>query len=255
VVVLDKGDEASIKIKPIRERVLDVVGYRPFEAQRRVFIIDPADEMTLEAQDALLKTLEEPPPSAILILITAYPDTLRPTIQSRCRRLRFGWLSEDDVARVLVETCDVTAAASRAMAAASGGSVSRALAEESGDLEDDRETALGLLAASAKPRDVPARLKAATALAQVGTKRRVGEALGTRLSIVASLLRDLGAISAGGPSAPIANADLADTLGGLAGSFSLARVSDGFAAVDRAQAALDRHASPKIVADWVALTL
>ena len=94
VVVIDQGDEASIKIKHLRERLLEVVGYRPFEARRRVFIIDPADEMTPEAQDALLKTLEEPPSSATLILVTAYPDTLRPTIQSRCRRLRFGSLAE-----------------------------------------------------------------------------------------------------------------------------------------------------------------
>ena len=74
--------------------MLEVIGYRPFEADRRVYIIDPADEMTVEAQDALLKTLEEPPSAAILVLITAYPDTLAPTIQSRCRRIRFGPLPE-----------------------------------------------------------------------------------------------------------------------------------------------------------------
>lgn len=191
----------------------------------------------------------------MLILISAYPDALRPTIQSRCRRLRFGWLSEGDVVRVLVERCQVSAVEARAMAAASGGSVTRAMAEASGDLAGDRETAVGLLAASAKARDVLGRLKAATALAQVSSKRRVGEALGTRLALVSSLLRDLGALAASGPSAPLANVDLADTLRGLAGSFNLARVSDGFAAIDRAQAALDRRASPKIVADWVALTI
>src|SRR5262249_32359587 len=90
VVMLDRGDEASIKIRALRERVLEVIGYRPFEAARRVYVIDPADDLTDEAQDALLKTLEEPPSAAILILVTAYPDMLHPTIQSRCRRLRFG---------------------------------------------------------------------------------------------------------------------------------------------------------------------
>src|SRR5262245_49499097 len=88
VTVVDKGGDASIKITVLRDRVLDVIGYRPFEADRRVYIIDPADEMTEQAQDALLKTLEEPPPAAILILISAYPDTLPATVQSRCRRLR-----------------------------------------------------------------------------------------------------------------------------------------------------------------------
>src|SRR5437016_6567385 len=80
VTELDNGDEASIKITPLRERILDVAGYRPFEAERRVYIIDPADRLTDQAQDALLKTLEEPPPAAILILITAFADSLVPTI-------------------------------------------------------------------------------------------------------------------------------------------------------------------------------
>src|SRR6187397_746979 len=74
VTWLDKGDAASIKIQPLREQILDAVGYRPFEGARRIFVINDADELTVQAQDALLKTLEEPPPAAILILITAYPD-------------------------------------------------------------------------------------------------------------------------------------------------------------------------------------
>jgi len=79
VVMLDRGDDATIKIKFLRERVLDVIGYRPFEAVRRVFII-AADDLQDGGQDALLKTLEEPPPSAMLILISAYPDSLSPTV-------------------------------------------------------------------------------------------------------------------------------------------------------------------------------
>jgi DNA polymerase III gamma/tau subunit len=54
VTLLDRGDEASIKIKPLRARVLVAVHYRPVEGRRRVYIIDPADALTDEAQDALL---------------------------------------------------------------------------------------------------------------------------------------------------------------------------------------------------------
>ena len=256
VTVLDKGDEASIKIKPVRERILDVIGYRPFEAERRVFIIDPADDLTFEAQDALLKTLEEPPPSAILILITAYPDTLRPTIQSRCRRLRFGPIAERDVRRILVERAGIAPAQADVLAAASGGSVGRALAASSGDLADDRDAALGLLRASAKGLQVQSRLKAAAAFAQVGSKRRIREAVSTRLSILAGLLRDLGAMATGVREPQLlAHADLAADLGELSAGFPLARVSEGYGVVDRAQAHLERNAGPKIVADWVALAL
>src|SRR6185436_2920156 len=59
VVTIEPEDgAATIKIEQLREGVLDAVGYRPFEANKRVFIIDPADAMTENGQDALLKTLE-----------------------------------------------------------------------------------------------------------------------------------------------------------------------------------------------------
>jgi DNA polymerase-3 subunit delta' len=253
VTFIQKGDEASIKIKHVRAGILEVVGYRPFEARRRVYVIDPADEMTYEAQDALLKTLEEPPPAAMLILVTAYPDTLLATIQSRCRRLRFGVLSESDVARVLVERAGMDAATARARAAASGGSVGRALAEDGDDFADDRDAAMALLTAARQGSILP-RLKAAAALAQHGSRRRDREALGERLAILSSLLRDLGAIAAAG-SVPLANSDVGDTLRQLAPAYPIDRVTTAFAAVGRAEEVLQRNASPKIVADWLAVAL
>jgi DNA polymerase-3 subunit delta' len=252
VVLIDKGDDASIKIGVIRERVLEAIGYRPFEAARRVFIIDPADDMGPEAQDALLKTLEEPPPSAILILVTAYPDTLAPTIQSRCRRLRFGPLVESDVARVLVERAGIDRAKAKKLAASSGGSVGRALAAETGSLDEDREAAFALvLAAQGR---VAQRLKASAEFAKHDSDRRDREALSDRLAIVGSILRDLGAMAVGRDAA-LVNGDREDDLRSLAKSFDLARVVAGYAAVHQAQASLDRNAGPKIVADWVAVSL
>jgi DNA polymerase-3 subunit delta' len=252
VVLIDKGDEASIKIRTIRERLLDVVGYRPFEGARRVYIIDPADAMTREAQDALLKTLEEPPAAAVIILISAYPDTLLPTIQSRCRRIRCGLLTEGDVARVLVERGGIDRATAPVLAAASGGSVARAMAERSGTFEADRDAALEFLAAQRG--GVAQRLKAAAALAAHGTKRRDREALVTRLVITQTLLRDLAALNIAS-QVPLANADLTGQLEALAPTFGLERVTDAYAAVGRAEAALDRNASPKIVADWLAVSM
>jgi DNA polymerase-3 subunit delta' len=251
VVVLDKGGEASIKIRALRERVLEAVGYRPFEARRRVFIIDPADELTLEAQDALLKTLEEPPPSAILILVTAFPDTLLPTVQSRCRRLRFAPLSDADVARVLEQQCSIEGKKARLMASGAAGSVERALAEEAGDLGDDRDAALALLQAAKTAGALP-RLKAAAALAQHASKRRDREALSARLGLLGSLCRDLAALRAGARDA-LANPDLAEPLAALEPSFDIARLSRAFGAIGDAQRALERNASPKIVADWVGI--
>ena len=64
----------------------------------RVVIIDHADALGVQAQDAILKTLEEPPSASVFVLITDRPDVLLPTVRSRCQRLRFGPLSPADVA-------------------------------------------------------------------------------------------------------------------------------------------------------------
>jgi DNA polymerase III subunit delta' len=251
VTVLDRGDEASIKIPALRDRVLESVNYRPFEAARRVFIIDPADAMTVQAQDALLKTLEEPPSAAIIVLVSAYADTLQPTIQSRCRRLRFGLLVEADVARIL-KAQGIDAGSATRMAAHAGGTVSRALTGQD-EFDEDRSAALGLLAA-ARGSGILARLKAATALTRHDSDRRDREALSDRLAILLSLLRDLTAIGASN-TLPLAHADLAGDLGGLVSAFNSERVMSAFDTVEAADDALGRNASPKLVADWIAVTI
>jgi DNA polymerase-3 subunit delta' len=253
VVIIDRGDEASIKIRTLRDRLLETVGYRPFEAERKVYVIDGAEDLTWEAQDALLKTLEEPPTAVILILVTAYPDTLRATIQSRCRRLRFSPLSERDVARVLVDRAGVAEADARVLAAASGGSVSRALAEEAGDLAEDRDAALAVLRAAGDDR-LSGRLKAGGSLAQHGSKRRDREALDARLAALGSLVRDL-TVLASGTEAGVTNPDLEPDLRRLLPRFDVRRLSAAYALVTGARQALDRNASPKILSDWVAVSL
>jgi len=64
VLVVEPGDSGTIKIEQVRE-VIDRSAYRPFEGRRRVVIVDEADALVIPAQHALLKTLEEPPPSSV----------------------------------------------------------------------------------------------------------------------------------------------------------------------------------------------
>ncbi len=253
VTLVDTGDAASIKIGALRSQVLATVNYRPFEGRRRVYIIDPADALGEEAQDALLKTLEEPPEAVVLILVSAYPDTLVPTILSRCRRVRFGPLPVSDVREVLVRRGTAPAEA-QARAAASAGSVTRALAGERGTFEQDREAALALLRAAGGAA-VAARLKSAEAFARHPSSRRAREAVGSRLAILQSLLRDLGALRAGSAE-PLAHADLEDALRKLAPAYDVPRAAAGYAAVTQALVhVLDDNASPKIIADWTAMTI
>jgi DNA polymerase-3 subunit delta' len=89
VRIIEPGETGNIKVEQVRE-VIDAAAYRPFEGKRRVVIIDRAEQLGEPAQNALLKTLEEPRPASIFILVSSRPDLLLPTVRSRCSRLRFG---------------------------------------------------------------------------------------------------------------------------------------------------------------------
>jgi DNA polymerase-3 subunit delta' len=254
VTVIDRGDVASIGIDVLRERLLTPVGYRPFEGSRRIFIVDRAEDVTDNAQDALLKTLEEPPPSAILILVTAYPDSLLSTIRSRCRRLRFGALDDHDVRRVLLQADPrMSPDEAQRRASAAGGSVERALALDTDEFVDDRQAAFGLLRA-VKRDAIAARLDASRVFAQVEKKRRARDAAYARLAILASLVRDLAALQARGADA-LANADLAGELEAIAPSFPGPRLVSAFGAIQQAETSIARNGNPKTVADWLAVTI
>ncbi len=101
VVVIEPGETGTIKIEPVRD-VIDRANYRPFEGRRRVVIVDEADALVDAAQNALLKTLEEPPQASVFILVSSMPDALLATVRSRCRPLRFGELAPADVAATLM---------------------------------------------------------------------------------------------------------------------------------------------------------
>src|SRR5688500_18417822 len=159
VVVIEPGDSGAIKIEPIRE-VIDQAGYRPFEGRRRVVIVDEADAMVPQAQNALLKTLEEPPSASVFMLVSSMPDALLATVLSRCPRLRFAPLSVADVADALMRDHEYGEADARAAAADADGSIGRALAAESVDLAEARDAAAHLLEQAAKVTDPVRRLDA-----------------------------------------------------------------------------------------------
>jgi DNA polymerase-3 subunit delta' len=255
VVMLVPGDTGTIKIDDVR-LVIDKAGYRPFEGRRRVVIIDEADALVPQAQNALLKTLEEPPSASSFLLVSSAPDALLATVRSRCPRLRFGTLTSTDVATVLVRDHEYTEADARAAAADSDGSVGRALAIASADLVEAREVATRLLLGAARPGDPVRRLEAVKELApKKGSSANEREQLAACLRVMASLLRDVSMLSTQVDRRLLSNPDLEGDLQRLAGPYAGERSDRVFAAIDRALGALERNASPKIVADWLALEL
>ena len=220
VIVVEPGDSGSIKIDQIRD-VIDRAGFRPFEGRRRVVIVDDADVMVAGAQNALLKTLEEPPPSSVFILVTTRPDMLLPTVHSRCPRLRFQ------------------------------------AAEREGIDEEAREIAREVLAQAAATDEPGRRIEAAKdLLAKTGAGGRTDrEQLASHLHAMAALLRDVEVLSTRANAEALVNADVRPDLDRLATSFGGDRGLRAFTAVDKALTALDRNAGVKVVADWLVLNL
>src|SRR4051812_17279705 len=92
---------AQHMVEDVRERVIRAAAYRPFEGGKRVFVVEAAEAMRDESQNALLKTLEEPPAFVHLILLSSEPEALLETITSRCQPIDFAPLPPDVVERQL----------------------------------------------------------------------------------------------------------------------------------------------------------
>jgi DNA polymerase-3 subunit delta' len=257
VVVLVPNEKGSITVDMARE-VIAQASYRPFEARRRVVIVDDADLLQPQAQNALLKTLEEPPPSSMFVLVTSRPDALLETVRSRCPRVRFGRLGPTDLAEVLVRHCSIAPAEAPGLASMGDGSVSRALAQDTGDLVEARLAAMTLLQGLAGRPPVAARLKLGQQLAEVPKKRGAGtdrEVLSRRLEALSLLVRDLGVVGQPGAEQALANPDLGRDLTGLARHFDTTRVLGAFSTVEQARRSLERNQAAKVVADWLACEL
>jgi DNA polymerase III subunit delta' len=256
VIVIEPGDSGSIKIEQVRDAI-DRADYRPFEGKRRVVVIDHADALVPQAQNALLKTLEEPPSASIFILVSAMPDALLPTVLSRCPRLRFGPLSAADVAGALVANHGYSDGDARAAASDADGSIGRALELDSADLADARQEAGRLLEQAARVSDPSRRIDAVRDLtaSKGGGPGAERDQLAACLRALASLLRDTSILALGGDRRMLGNADLEQPLTALSRAFDARRSLSAYAAVDEALAALERNASPKVVADWLVLQL
>jgi DNA polymerase-3 subunit delta' len=138
-----------IRINAIRE-IQEQMKFKPLEARWRVFVIDNADKMNDQAANALLKTLEEPPPANILILVTARPYSMPSTIISRCRHMRFNPLSNAAVAQYLIDRMGLERHKALLLAGLSGGSFGQAVELNKDDIISYRTGLLKLLSITQK---------------------------------------------------------------------------------------------------------
>lgn len=97
----------SISVDDIREQVNNTIMIKPYQGPYKVYIIDHADLMTPQAQNALLKTIEEPPQYAVIMLLVENAEVLLPTINSRCVMLRLRYIKDMLIKRYLMENLKV----------------------------------------------------------------------------------------------------------------------------------------------------
>ena len=127
-----KPDGNSIKIEQIRE-IQDKIAEKPIISNKKVYIIDDADKMTQEAQNCLLKTLEEPPEYATIILIGSNETAFLSTIKSRCIILHFEKIKDEEIAKFIREKYQIEIDNQNLLKAAQG-SIGKAI-----QLKEDEE--------------------------------------------------------------------------------------------------------------------
>ncbi len=98
---------ASIGVEDVRSQINDTMAVRPYNGGYKIYIVDEAEKMTVQAQNALLKTIEEPPAYGVILLLTSNEDAFLSTILSRCVQLKLKPLKDSVVKTYLEETMGV----------------------------------------------------------------------------------------------------------------------------------------------------
>jgi DNA polymerase-3 subunit delta' len=197
----------NLRVGAIRELEREA-NFRPYEGKARFFIVDDADKMNDAASNALLKTLEEPPATSYIFLITSRPDSLLPTIRSRCQTLRFAPVAVEEIERYLIEQRAFSHDEARIASRASRGSIGRAISMDIADFQARRDRMLGVLRDAIETGDRAALMRASDELNDAKNKDRFEESL----AILESLIHDVWSLRTAGDVARLANADLAADL-------------------------------------------
>ncbi len=223
-VTVVEPEKGIIKI----DRVREVQGGLRYKVGRgkKVVVVDAADAMNPQAANAFLKTLEEPPPDTVIVLLSSKAARLLPTILSRCQRMNFGPLSEDIVAGMVRNELGVSEEEAAVAARLAGGSLSKALASIGEEMRETRQEAIEVLS-SLDARNTASILDAAAKL----SKR---DDLIDVLDFMKTWYRDLAVVEAGAPEI-VVNTDAMESAGGVATCSGFDALWNSYAAIERAR--------------------
>ena len=236
----------SILVNAVRELEREA-NFRPYEAAARFFIIDDAEKLCTgkaNAANALLKTLEEPPPTAYIFLVTSRPDALLPTILSRCQTVRFAPVPAKEIETHLLSTKKFAPDDAELIAGLAGGSIGRALETDAGKFRAGRDAMLRVLDSLLIKEDRAALLRAAEDMNDAKNK----DDYDATLQILETLIHDVWTLRIGG-AAQIVNADIRNQLQKLAERTDARRLAAWLAQIEQMRENFNVNLNRKIATD------
>jgi DNA polymerase-3 subunit delta' len=269
-------DDASVRNRKMQELSIDVI--RSFllapaarassQGRGKVFIVRETELLNINAQNAMLKVLEEPPAGTTIILLTEKPEVLLPTTRSRCAMIRFGPLPHDFVTEKLA-AAEIDPAEAAFWAAFTDGSIGQAIALAEAGLYEIKKQVIEQLAAMGPSGDVAFGehlAKTSDTLAEAEVKRikksagaELAKTLATRqaaanlLRLLASAYRDALTL-ASGAERPLINADQHQAVAALATRLAPQQIADIIGQLSAFERLLWRNVANKTVWDNVVLT-
>ncbi|MDD4893692.1 MAG: DNA polymerase III subunit delta' [Candidatus Omnitrophica bacterium] len=226
-------DNDSIKIEYIRQLQKEI-NLRPYEARRKVFIIDNAHCLTADAGNALLKTLEEPPAGSLIILITSKPALLFKTIISRCKIIKFYPLERQELEEALKKDFHLDDSLSHYLAYFCEGRIGRALKLKDTDILNQRNKVIEAFIPQGR----------ASCDRGVTENRNNVRAY---LNILAAWFRDMYLIKIGAPQRELINLDRKNELLKLVSRYTFVDLNEAFNSISSSLLYLERNVNTRLL--------
>jgi len=225
--------EAQIKIEDIRE-ILRQANFRPYEGRVKVFIIDNAHKLNLEAANSLLKVLEEPPKDVLIILVTHKPQNIIKTVLSRCKAIKFSPLIRAHLESILFKNYALDKASAHFLAYYAEGRLGLALRLKDTPLLREKNKIFDSFILSAKPLD-------RNIMGQNKEQLRVS------LNILASWFRDIYLLKCGLSDKEAIHLDRHSDLLKLIPRFSFKQLDDIMSTLSESVLYLEKNINSKLI--------
>ena len=238
-------EEQFLKIDLMREFSREVF-YRPFEGKARVFVLEQTERLTMEAANSILKTIEEPPETSTIVMVSEKPNDLLLTIRSRAQLYQFAPLSADVIAGWLAVRRNLSPQDSALLASVSGGALGIALEIDIEEYKRIRDELTGLLESCAIEF---AYHKVAGVVEKITSRKESEKAqFGLRLEVLWGLLQDLLHLGID-KTVTIRNGDIKDRLGDLSRRLSFSQVLFASELLDKIELGVKRNLNRSLLMD------